>query len=73
MALLPNVVTPLSFIKLREVTQTTTQSKSQIYLLIARGEFPKQIHLSEHSVVWVRAEVEAWMQARIDQSRATAA
>ena len=73
MALLPNVVTPLSFIKLKGVVELTAQSKSQIYLLIARGEFPKQIHLSENSVVWVRAEIESWMQSRIDKSRAAAA
>ncbi|MBZ4276300.1 AlpA family phage regulatory protein, partial [Mycobacterium tuberculosis] len=36
--------------------------------LIQDGEFPKPIKLGRSSR-WLRSEVEAWMQARIEDSR----
>jgi prophage regulatory protein len=62
----------LFLIKIREVLRQTTLSRSQMYLLIAAGQFPKQIKLSEKSVGWIQAEITAWIQGRIDQSRAQA-
>jgi prophage regulatory protein len=32
--------------------------------LEAAGEFPRRVRLSAKRVVWVRAEIEAWCEAR---------
>lgn len=42
-------------------------SKSYIYDMARRGEFPKSVRLSEHSVAWVESEVQEWMERRISK------
>jgi len=44
-------------IKLIDVQNITTFSRSTIYRLISQGKFPKQIKLSERSAGWIEQEV----------------
>ena len=44
-------------IKLTEVMNMTTFSRSTVYRLISKGVFPKQIKLSERSSGWLEQEV----------------
>ncbi len=44
-------------IKLQKVEELTALSRATIYRLIQKGEFPKQIKLSERSSGWVEEEV----------------
>jgi len=60
-------------IRLPEVRQRVPLSRSMIYLLISRGEFPKSVSLGRRSVAWVEVEVDAWVASRISGSRETAA
>jgi prophage regulatory protein len=39
--------------------------RTQIETLIARGEFPKPVRLSERAVGWVGSELAEWQRARI--------
>lgn len=57
----------------REVRTMAGLSNSQLYLLIQRGEFPAPIKLSQHgrSVAWLESDVIAWIDARLEASRAT--
>lgn len=58
---------PLRFLRLKEVIKRTGLSRSSIYLMIANRRFPQQISLSgNRSVAWVEAEVDEWMQERIE-------
>lgn len=57
------------FIKLPKVKDYTGLSTTEIYRRIANGRFPKQINLGPKSVVWVEAEIIAWMDARIAESQ----
>jgi prophage regulatory protein len=52
-------------IRLPEVRQRVPLSRSMIYLLIQRGEFPKPISLGRRSVAWIEAEIDAWVASRI--------
>ncbi len=61
--------TPLRFIKLAEVKILTCLSTSELYRRIAAGTFPRQVMLGPKSVVWIEAEVMAWCEARISESR----
>ena len=61
------------FIKLAEVRALTTLSTSEIYRRVAADIFPKQVTLGPKSVVWIEAEVLAWCEARIAESRGEAA
>lgn len=57
------------FIKRQAVEAITGLSCSEIYRRIATGTFPAQVTLGPKSVVWIEAEVWAWCEARIAESR----
>jgi len=44
-------------------------SRSTIYDAVKAGTFPKPIPLGPRSVGWLAEEVDAWIAARIEQSR----
>jgi prophage regulatory protein len=51
----------------RQKVQTkTTLSRSSIYELIGRGEFPKPLKISGRRVAWLESAVDAWIQSRIE-------
>lgn len=52
-------------IKMPQVRGNTGLSKSHIYALAQKGEFPKPIKLSERSSAWVESEVQEWIDNRI--------
>jgi prophage regulatory protein len=52
-------------IRLAEVKNLTGISRSQIYELIKKGKFPKQINLGARAVGWLESEVQEWIQQRI--------
>jgi prophage regulatory protein len=55
-----------TLIKLPVVKQLTTFSRSTIYRLMSKGEFPKQIKLSERSSAWSLEEVYSWIEEKKD-------
>jgi prophage regulatory protein len=44
-------------------------SRSTIYLRIAQGTFPKPVGLGGRAVGWLEAEIQEWLQRRIEVSR----
>jgi len=40
-------------------------SRSHIYTLMARGEFPQSINLGPRSAAWLESEVNDWVQERL--------
>lgn len=52
-------------IRLPEVKNLTGISRSQIYELIKKDKFPKQINLGARAVGWLEYEVQEWIQQRI--------
>ena len=59
-------MTEKSILRLHDVVDLTTISKSRLYLLMAREEdaFPRPIKLGVRSVGWLRCEVQAWLDRR---------
>ena len=51
-------------VKLSDVREITTFSSATIYRLISKGEFPKQIKLSERSSGWLLEEIYSWLEQR---------
>ena len=51
-------------VKLPVVRQLTTFSSATIYRLIKKGEFPKQIKLSERSSGWILEEIYSWLNKK---------
>lgn len=53
------------FMRLPEVIHTTGLSRSTLYDLISRQQFPAQISLGGKNVAWLASEIEGWMNDRI--------
>jgi len=51
--------------RLPEVIATVGLSRPSIYRLMKERTFPLQVKLGAASVGWLRAEVEAWIAARV--------
>jgi prophage regulatory protein len=73
MAAITTIPQPRRFIKRQAVENITGLSCSEIYRRVAAGSFPAQVSLGPKSVVWIEAEVLAWCEARIAESRGEAA
>ncbi|MEB0129722.1 AlpA family phage regulatory protein [Pseudomonas sp. CCI2.4] len=74
MANTPNTTSPTRrFIKRQAVESITGFSCTEIYRRVAAGTFPKQVTLGPKCVVWIEAEILAWCDARIAESRGAAA
>jgi prophage regulatory protein len=58
-----------TMLRLPTVKATTGLSRSTIYLRVAQGTFPKPVSLGGRAVGWLEAEVQEWLQRRIQASR----
>lgn len=58
-----------SILRLPDVKASTGLSRSTIYLRVAQGAFPKPVSLGGRAVGWLEAEIQEWLQRRIDASR----
>ncbi|CAM7044945.1 helix-turn-helix transcriptional regulator [Morganella morganii] len=54
-------------VDMKFITQFTGSTDKWFYKLIQDGQFPKPIKLGRSSR-WQKSKVEAWLQARIDES-----
>ena len=60
---------PVRFLRLPEVMARTGLSRSTIYVRLDEGRFPRPVSLGGRAVGWIEAEVDAWIRARIEESR----
>lgn len=54
----------MQVLKISELENKVQLTKSSVYRLIARGEFPAPIHLMNRSVGWIDTEVNEWILSR---------
>ena len=59
---------PNDLIRIKEVMQMTSLSRSSIYNQRNSGDFPSQIQLSARSVAWVRSDVETWISDKVNNT-----
>lgn len=59
------MTTAPQLMSLNEAAKTTSLSRTSIFKLRERGDFPRAVALSEKRVAFVRDEVNAWIEARI--------
>lgn len=59
-------------IRLPEVQNICGLSRTGVYQAMNRGEFPLSIKIrGERAAAWVSDEIDAWVQQRIAEARAT--
>ena len=54
-------------LRLPQVLSKTGLSRSNLYRLITRGQFPKGFKLSERTVVWDEARIDNWLQNKFGE------
>jgi prophage regulatory protein len=57
-------------LRLPDVISVTGLGRSMIYQMEADQRFPKRIRIGTRAVGWLEGEVRAWLQKRIELSRA---
>ena len=61
-----------SFLRLPAVMAQVGYSKSRIYALVVKGQFPQPIRIGQRASAWLKSEVDAWISNRIAASRGQA-
>jgi len=61
-----------AILRLPAVKARTGLSRSTIYLRVSEGCFPKPISLGGRAVGWIEAEIQDWLEKRIEASRKAA-
>lgn len=61
---------PERFVTIKEAAARVALSRTSIYRRIADGTFPEPVALGPATVRFVESEIEAWIQARIDEEPA---
>jgi prophage regulatory protein len=60
----------IRILRLPQVCSVTGLGRSMIYQMEADQRFPKRVRIGTRAVGWLEAEVRAWLQKRIELSRA---
>lgn len=63
----------IQIIRLHDASKKTGLSRSTIYELIKKGEFPEQVHLGPRVMGFIESEIDAWLEAKMAQRTARAA
>lgn len=58
---------PRRLLRFSEVASRVSLGRSAIYGRIRAKTFPAPVHLGEHTVAWVEAEIDEWIAARITE------
>lgn len=56
-------------LRLQKVKELTALSRSTIYAEIKAGRFPAQVRLTAKTVGWLLSEIQAYIEAKVAQSR----
>ena len=59
----------LKLLRLADVRERVPYSRSTIYALIQKNEFPKPISIGERAVAWLEVDVDEWIAARVARAR----
>lgn len=53
------------FLRRAEVQSRVGLSRSSVYRLCLRGEFPPPVRISPRAIAWLESEVSAWIETRL--------
>lgn len=71
-ALVQNVSQPTRVLRLPQVCAKTGLCRSMIYQMESELRFPRRIKIGTRAVGWLEEEVQAWLDRRVELSRASA-
>lgn len=56
------------YLRIKDVVEMLSISRSSIYRMVQEGKFPKQIKLTERTAVWKLSAINAWVAERENAS-----
>jgi prophage regulatory protein len=56
------------FLRWPELKHRIGLSRSQIHLMISRGEFPAPYKLGSRSSAWLKSSIDQWIRSRVSAS-----
>jgi len=56
-------------LRLPTVIDRTGLSRSTVYLMMSKNEFPSTISLGDRAVGWLEGDINNWLEQRIEASR----
>ena len=56
-------------VRIKEVLEITGLSKSVVYDMVSRNEFPRPVRISHRAVAWHQADIEEWLDSRPPATR----
>nr|WP_280926354.1 AlpA family transcriptional regulator [Klebsiella variicola] len=60
-----NTVTSHQLLRLKQVEEKTGLKRSQIYLYMKEGTFPRSIKIGPASVAWLESEIDEWINLKL--------
>ena len=54
----------MKILRIRNVTEATGLSRTTLWRLERRGDFPRRVRLGPNSIGWIETEVEEWIESR---------
>lgn len=60
------------FMRVREVSEKSGLSRTEIYRRVDESRFPKPVKLGAKTNAWLESEFNAWLQAIIEETRGKA-
>lgn len=64
------VITSNRILRMAELKIRIGLSRSTIYELITSGHFPRSVSLGPRAVGWLESDIDAWLESRINASKA---
>ena len=58
-----------SFIRINQVMERVSFGKSKIWKMVKDGEFPQPIKLTSGTTVWIKEEVDKWIEDKVSEHR----
>jgi len=62
---------PERLLKMREVVDRTSLSRSKLYDMMRVGKFPPPVHLVGRRTAWPESEVNRWIIEKVNASRSS--
>jgi len=56
----------MKLLKIKQVIELTTMSRTTIYRMIANNDFPKQACLGKNNSVWLESEILDYLSAKLN-------
>nr|WP_263458434.1 AlpA family transcriptional regulator [Brenneria tiliae] len=60
-----DTVTSHQLLRLKQVEEKTGLKRSQIYLYMKSGDFPRSIKIGPASVAWLESEIDEWINLKL--------